>query len=60
MYKTNDCLYFSKAAEFERLLQTKSVAGNVMTDTSKTVICLDLASAVYGVDLDNVRYKLIY
>lgn len=25
-----------------------------MTDTSKTVICLDLASVIYGVDIDNV------
>nr|XP_034825955.1 origin recognition complex subunit 6 isoform X1 [Maniola hyperantus] len=43
----------SKAAEFERLLQTKSVAYSNMTDTSKTVICLDLAASIFGADLDN-------
>ncbi|CAH2097590.1 unnamed protein product [Euphydryas editha] len=43
----------NKAAEFERLLQTKSVAGNSMTDTSKVVICLDLAASIFGADLDN-------
>ncbi|XP_023942623.2 origin recognition complex subunit 6 [Bicyclus anynana] len=43
----------NKAAEFERLLQTKSIAGSNMTDTSKTVICLDLAAGIYGADLDS-------
>ncbi|CAH2237699.1 jg11375 [Pararge aegeria aegeria] len=43
----------NKAAEFERLLQAKSTAGSNITDTSKTVICLDLAAAVFGADLDN-------
>ncbi|XP_063833954.1 origin recognition complex subunit 6 [Ostrinia nubilalis] len=42
----------NKAAEFERLLQTKSTAGSNMTDTSKTVICLDLAAGIFGADLD--------
>ncbi|CAK1591050.1 unnamed protein product [Parnassius mnemosyne] len=41
-----------KAAELERLLQTKTFAGNNMTDTSKIVICLDLATNICGVDLD--------
>ncbi|CAG5055320.1 unnamed protein product [Parnassius apollo] len=41
-----------KAAELERLLQTKTIAGNNMTDTSKIVICLDLATNICGVDLD--------
>ncbi|XP_046973594.1 origin recognition complex subunit 6 [Vanessa cardui] len=43
----------NKAAEFERLLQTKSIAGSSITDTSKIVICLDLAASIYGSDLDN-------
>lgn len=43
----------NKAAEFERLLQTKSVAGSNMTDTSKVVICLDLAASIFGADMDN-------
>ncbi|XP_028170883.1 origin recognition complex subunit 6 [Ostrinia furnacalis] len=42
----------NKAAEFERLLQTKSTAGSNMTDTSKTVICLDLAAGIFGADLE--------
>ncbi|PZC74535.1 hypothetical protein B5X24_HaOG207702 [Helicoverpa armigera] len=42
----------NKAAEFERLLQTKSMAGSNMTDTAKVVICLDLAAAILGADLD--------
>ncbi|KAL0811851.1 hypothetical protein ABMA28_009277 [Loxostege sticticalis] len=42
----------NKAAEFERLLQAKSTAGSNMTDTSKTVICLDLAAGIFGADLD--------
>uniref|UniRef100_A0A2A4K691 Origin recognition complex subunit 6 n=1 Tax=Heliothis virescens TaxID=7102 RepID=A0A2A4K691_HELVI len=42
----------NKAAEFERLLLTKSMAGSNMTDTSKVVICLDLAAAMLGSDLD--------
>lgn len=42
----------SKAAEFERLLQTKTVAGTNLTDTSKLVICLDLAASICGADLD--------
>ncbi|XP_073962315.1 origin recognition complex subunit 6 [Choristoneura fumiferana] len=42
----------SKAAEFERLLQTKTVAGSNLSDTSKVVICLDLAAGIYGVELD--------
>ncbi|XP_047035746.1 origin recognition complex subunit 6 [Helicoverpa zea] len=42
----------NKAAEYERLLQTKSMAGSNMTDTSKVVICLDLAAAMLGADLD--------
>ncbi|KAF9416091.1 hypothetical protein HW555_006503 [Spodoptera exigua] len=41
-----------KAAEFERLLQTKNIAGSNITDTSKIVICLDLAASVLGADLD--------
>ncbi|CAH1640724.1 unnamed protein product [Spodoptera littoralis] len=41
-----------KAAEFERLLQTKNMAGSNITDTSKIVICLDLAAGVLGADLD--------
>ncbi|XP_072948240.1 sperm-specific sodium:proton exchanger [Epargyreus clarus] len=41
-----------KAAEFERLLQTKTIAGSNMTDTSKVVICLDLAAFLLGVELD--------
>ncbi|KAF9794808.1 hypothetical protein SFRURICE_017498 [Spodoptera frugiperda] len=41
-----------KAAEFERLLQTKNVAGSNITDTSKIVICLDLAASVLGADID--------
>ncbi|XP_063629395.1 origin recognition complex subunit 6 [Cydia splendana] len=42
----------SKAAEFERLLQTKTVAGSTLSDTSKLVICLDLAASIFGADLD--------
>ncbi|XP_049701619.2 origin recognition complex subunit 6 [Helicoverpa armigera] len=42
----------NKAAEYERLLQTKSMAGSNMTDTAKVVICLDLAAGVLGADLD--------
>ncbi|CAH2057112.1 unnamed protein product, partial [Iphiclides podalirius] len=43
----------SKAAELERLLQTKSIAGSNITDTSKLVICLDLAANMNGgVDFD--------
>nr|XP_049701619.1 origin recognition complex subunit 6 [Helicoverpa armigera] len=42
----------NKAAEYERLLQTKSMAGSNMTDTAKVVICLDLAAALLGADLD--------
>ncbi|KAJ8710686.1 hypothetical protein PYW08_009201 [Mythimna loreyi] len=42
----------NKAAELERLLQTKSMAGSNMSDTSKVVICLDLAAAMLGADLD--------
>ncbi|OWR42353.1 origin recognition complex subunit 6 [Danaus plexippus plexippus] len=41
----------NKAAEFERLLQTKLTA-NILSDTSKTVICLDLAAEIFDVDLD--------
>ncbi|XP_068625139.1 origin recognition complex subunit 6 [Battus philenor] len=41
-----------KAAELERLLQTKTIAGSNITDTSKVIICLDLASNACGVDLD--------
>ncbi|XP_013191736.1 origin recognition complex subunit 6 [Amyelois transitella] len=41
-----------KAAELERLLQTKSVAGSNLTDTSKFVICLDLAASVFGAEFD--------
>ncbi|XP_013182689.1 PREDICTED: origin recognition complex subunit 6 isoform X1 [Papilio xuthus] len=41
-----------KAAELERLLQTKTIAGSNITDNSKMVICLDLAANIYGVDLD--------
>lgn len=48
----------SKAAEFERLLQTKTVAGSNLSDTSKVVICLDLAAGIYGVELDVVRHNL--
>lgn len=44
----------SKAAEFERLLQTK-LTGNILSDTSKTVICLDLAAEIFDVDVDRVR-----
>ncbi|CAG9570996.1 unnamed protein product [Danaus chrysippus] len=44
-------LFNSKAAEFERLLQTK-LTGNILSDTSKTVICLDLAAEIFDVDLD--------
>ncbi|XP_075985481.1 origin recognition complex subunit 6 [Anticarsia gemmatalis] len=42
----------NKAAEFQRLLQTKSTAGSNLTDTSKVVICLDLAAGLFGADLD--------
>ncbi|XP_038218342.1 origin recognition complex subunit 6 [Zerene cesonia] len=42
----------SKAAEFERLLQTKTTAGYNLTDTSKVVICLDLATSILNADLD--------
>ncbi|XP_030024094.2 origin recognition complex subunit 6 [Manduca sexta] len=42
----------SKAAEFERLLQTKSIAGSNMTDTSKMVICLELAAGMFGAEFD--------
>ncbi|RVE45101.1 hypothetical protein evm_010210 [Chilo suppressalis] len=42
----------NKAAEFERLLHTKSVAGSNINDTSKTVACLDLAAGLLGADLD--------
>ncbi|KAM3961436.1 origin recognition complex subunit 6 [Aphomia sociella] len=42
----------NKAAEFERLLQTKTIAGSNITDTSKVAICLDLAAAMFGVDYD--------
>ncbi|XP_045505476.1 origin recognition complex subunit 6 [Colias croceus] len=42
----------SKAAEFERLLQTKTTAGINLTDTSKVVICLDLAASMLSADLD--------
>ncbi|KAJ0171425.1 hypothetical protein K1T71_012975 [Dendrolimus kikuchii] len=42
----------SKAAEFERLLQTKSTAGSNMSDTGKVVICLDLAASIVGIGLD--------
>ncbi|XP_063542256.1 origin recognition complex subunit 6 isoform X2 [Cydia strobilella] len=42
----------SKAAEFERLLQTKTVAGSNLSDTSKFVFCLDLAASLFGADLD--------
>lgn len=41
-----------KAAEFERLLETKSTAGSNITDTSKVVICLDLAASLYGTEFD--------
>lgn len=44
-------VYFRKAAEYVRLLQTKSMSGSNMTDTSKLVVCLDLASELYNVDL---------
>ncbi|CAK1543600.1 unnamed protein product [Leptosia nina] len=43
----------SKAAELERLLQMKLTAGNNLTDTSRIVICLDLAATIYGADLDH-------
>ncbi|XP_013138236.1 PREDICTED: origin recognition complex subunit 6 [Papilio polytes] len=49
-----------KAAELERLLQTKTIAGSNITDNSKMVICLDLAANMYGVDLDlktSVKYS---
>lgn len=42
----------SKAAEFERLLQTKSMAGSNLTETSKLVICLDLAANLLNIDFD--------
>ncbi|CAB3229589.1 unnamed protein product [Arctia plantaginis] len=42
----------NKAAEFQRLLQVKSTAGINLTDTSKVVICLDLAAGLLGADLD--------
>ncbi|XP_053617948.1 origin recognition complex subunit 6 [Plodia interpunctella] len=42
----------NKAAEFERLLQMRNVAGSNMTDTSKVVICLDLAANVFGIEFD--------
>lgn len=52
----NYCVSFntSKAAEFERLLQTKSSAGSNMTVTSKIVICLDLAANMLGAEFDGV------
>lgn len=46
----------SKAAELERLLQTKSIAGSHINDTSKLVICLDLAANMNGVDFDMVCF----
>ncbi|XP_059055981.1 origin recognition complex subunit 6 [Achroia grisella] len=42
----------NKAAEFERLLQAKTIAGSNITDTSKVAICLDIAAGMFGVDYD--------
>ncbi|XP_026745696.1 origin recognition complex subunit 6-like [Trichoplusia ni] len=42
----------NKAAEFERLLQTKSIAGSNMSETSKVVICLDLAATMLQAEFD--------
>ncbi|VVC86438.1 unnamed protein product [Leptidea sinapis] len=41
-----------KAEEFERLLEARSTAGNNLNDTSKVVICLDLAASTFSTDLD--------
>ncbi|CAG9124704.1 unnamed protein product [Plutella xylostella] len=49
----------SKAAELERLLLNKTVAGSSITDTAKAVICLDLASSLCGVDV-NVKMAIKY
>ncbi|XP_041972502.1 origin recognition complex subunit 6 [Aricia agestis] len=42
----------NKAAEYLRLLNAKSTAGCNMTDTSKVVICLDLAATTLGTHID--------
>ncbi|XP_026750556.2 origin recognition complex subunit 6 [Galleria mellonella] len=42
----------NKAAEFERLLQAKTIAGSNITDVSKVAVCLDLAARMIGVDYD--------
>ncbi|CAB3249589.1 unnamed protein product [Arctia plantaginis] len=49
---SEDDKVLNKAAEFQRLLQVKSTAGINLTDTSKVVICLDLAAGLLGADLD--------
>ncbi|XP_026320737.1 origin recognition complex subunit 6 isoform X2 [Hyposmocoma kahamanoa] len=41
----------SKAAEFERLLQSKSAASNI-SDSARVVICLDLAASLFNSDVD--------
>lgn len=46
--------FHSKAAEFERLLQSKSAASNI-SDSAKIVICLDLAASVFHSDVELVR-----
>lgn len=49
--------FHSKAAEFERLLQSKSAASNI-SDAAKVVICLDLAASFFHSDLEVVRIIL--
>ncbi|CAH1286846.1 unnamed protein product [Chrysodeixis includens] len=42
----------NKAAEFGRLLQAKSMAGSNLNETSKVVICLDLAATLFQAEFD--------
>ncbi|XP_069365087.1 origin recognition complex subunit 6-like [Maniola hyperantus] len=48
-----EILVINKAAEYGRLFQANSIFHGKITETCKTVICLDLAASTFGAHLDD-------